>query len=191
MSPVSHFLISWMIANSASLSQRDRAAVTLAGVAPDLDGLGIVPELLTRHSSHPLTWFSDYHHVLGHNLGFAMLVTGIALVVCDSRWKAAALVFVSFHVHLLCDVLGARGPDGEQWAIPYLLPFSHHWNWTWQGQWALNAWPNFAITGAALVFAFWWAWLKGVSPIEMVSKRADQLFVATLRTRFPLVSQRG
>jgi len=31
---------------------------------PDLDGLGIIPELLTRNSSHPLLWFSLYHHSL-------------------------------------------------------------------------------------------------------------------------------
>jgi hypothetical protein len=71
LSPVTHYLLSWMVANSAKLARKERAVVTLAGVAPDLDGLGIVPEWLTRNSAHPLNWFSEYHHTLGHNLGFA------------------------------------------------------------------------------------------------------------------------
>src|SRR5437762_14100209 len=69
MSPVTHFFTGWVIANCGRLDRRERALVTLACVVPDLDGLGIIPELLTRNSSHPLLWFSDYHHSL-HTLAF-------------------------------------------------------------------------------------------------------------------------
>jgi len=172
------------VANAAALERRDRAIVTLAGVAPDLDGLGALPELLTRHSAHPLDWFSRYHHVLGHTLGFELVVTGAAFLLAARRWKTAALACVTFHLHLLCDVVGARGPDGDQWPIPYLLPFSRAWQWTWSGQWALNGWQNFAITGAALAGMFYLAWSRGYSPLEMVSPRADAAFVAALRERF-------
>jgi len=185
MSPITHFLISWAVAGSARLDQRERAIVTLAGVAPDLDALGIIPEVLTRHSAHPLPWFSDYHHVLGHNLGLALVVTAVSFFLARQRWKTAALAALTFHLHLLCDLVGARGPDGYQWPIPYLLPFSRAVQWSWHGQWALNAWPNFAITGAALMLAFWLAWDRGFSPLEMVSRRADAAFVAALRQRFP------
>jgi inner membrane protein len=75
LSPITHFLVSWALAGTSRVGKRERAAIALAGVAPDLDGLGIVPELLTRGSSHPLLWFSDYHHVLGHNVIFAVIVT--------------------------------------------------------------------------------------------------------------------
>jgi len=64
MSPITHFLTGWVFANCAKLDRQERAFVTLASVAPDLDGLGIIPELLTRNSSHPLLWFSRYHHSL-------------------------------------------------------------------------------------------------------------------------------
>jgi len=181
---VTHFLVSWGVANSTALERRDRAIVTLAGVAPDLDGLGAIPELLTRNWAHPLDWFSRYHHVLGHNVGFALVVTGASYLLSTKRWKTAALACATFHLHLLCDVLGARGPDGDQWPIPYLFPFSHAWRWTWSGQWALNGWQNFAITGAMLVLAFYLAWARGFSPLEMVSLRADRAFVRALRNRF-------
>ena len=172
------------MANSAALDRKERAVVSLAGVAPDLDGLGAIPEILTRHSAHPLNWFSEYHHLLGHNLGFGLAVTGASFLLARQRWKTAALAFVTFHLHLLCDVMGARGPEGEQWPIPYLLPFSRAWQWTWQGQWSLNGWQNFAITGAALGLMFYLAWSRGYSPLEMVSLRADGAFVGALQKRF-------
>src|SRR5262245_52621313 len=120
----------WAAASTApSLSKRDRAWVTWASVIPDLDGLGIIAEVLTRDSSHPLTWWSDYHHVLGHNLGFALTVATTAAICARQKLTTTLLVFLSFHLHLLADLAGARGPDGDQWPIPYLLPFSKLASW--------------------------------------------------------------
>lgn len=186
MSPITHFLVSWALAGTSGLKRRERAAVALAGVAPDLDGLGIVPELLTRHSAHPLMWFSDYHHVLGHNIGFAIIVTIAGVLFARAqKWKTAALVFLSFHLHLFCDVIGARGPEGYRWPIPYLLPFSHALDISWHGQWALNAWQNFVITGIGLLAMFWIARNQAFSPLEMISLKGDEAFVQAVRTRFP------
>lgn len=42
MSPVTHFLSGWVFANLVKLERRDRAIVSLACVAPDVDGLGII-----------------------------------------------------------------------------------------------------------------------------------------------------
>lgn len=185
MSPVTHFLVGWALANTTELNRRERATVTIAGVIPDIDGIGIVAEKLTQTWDRPLIWYSKYHHVITHNLGFALLVVGATFLVATRRWKTAALAFVSFHLHLLGDLVGARGPDGYQWPIPYLLPFSDAWEWTWQGQWALNAWPNFVITIAILLVTFYLTWMRGYSPLEMVSSSADRTFVGALRQRFP------
>jgi membrane-bound metal-dependent hydrolase YbcI (DUF457 family) len=114
MSPVTHFLTGWVLANSASLGRRERALVALAGVVPDIDGLGIVAEYLTRNSRHPLEWFSTYHHSL-HSLPFAVVVAAVTFVLATQRWKTASLAFLSFHIHLLEDLVGSRGPDGYQW----------------------------------------------------------------------------
>jgi inner membrane protein len=190
MSPVTHFLTGWVVANTASLNRRDRALVTLAGVVPDIDGLGVIAEVLTRHSRHPLEWFSTYHHAL-HTLAFGLVVAGVSFMVARQRWKVAALTLLSFHLHLLEDLVGARGPDGYQWPIPYLMPFSHAGTLTWNGQWALNTWPNFLITGALSAATFYLAWRRGYSPIEMVSLNADSAFVGALRNRFPLPENRS
>jgi hypothetical protein len=167
------------------IGRRERAAIALAGAAPDIDGLGAIAEVLTKNSTPPLTWFSDYHHML-HNLLFALVVAGVALAVARrQRWLTAALALLSFHLHLLGDIVGARGPDGYGWPVLYLLPFSD-WAWTWAGQWPLNGWQNFAITGVSILLTFYLAWRRGFSPLEMVSPKADRAFVAALRARFPV-----
>ncbi|HEV7674555.1 MAG TPA: metal-dependent hydrolase [Candidatus Angelobacter sp.] len=210
MSPITHFFAGWLLASvsptgrPSALTRREKALVVAAAVAPDLDGIGIVPELLTRNTSHPLLWFSQYHHTL-HTLAFAIVFTFAAFLLAgplasfslrpsisdrstpgrhspSHPWLTALLVFLSFHLHLLCDLIGARGPDGDQWPIPYLKPFSNAVQLTWHGQWALNAWQNFVITGVLLLATFWIARKYGSSPLELVSERWNGKFVQTVRT---------
>jgi hypothetical protein len=189
MSPITHFLMGWAVANMVpSLTKRERAFVTLASVVPDIDGLGIIAEKLTQNSSHPLNWWSDYHHILGHNIGFALLVSVVAAAFGRQKLKVLLLVFLSFHLHLIGDLVGARGPDGDQWPIPYLLPFSNHMQLTWSGQWALNAWPNIVVTAALIATTVVLARVRGFSPLEMFSAKADTAFVRALRNRFPVSS---
>ncbi len=184
MNPVTHLLVGWTVANASPLSRRERAVVALAGVVPDVDGLGIVADLVTRNSAAALDWWGRFHHVLAHNLGFGLLVMAAAWAVAARRTRVALLAGLSFHLHLLGDLAGSRGPDGDPWPIPYLLPFSDAWQLTWQGQWELNAWPNFAITAVLLGLSFHLAWRRGFSPVELFSRRADRAFVETLRARF-------
>jgi len=183
MSPVTHGLLSYLVAESARLSRRDRALVTAAGVIPDLDGLGFGVELLTRDSEHPLLWFSQYHHLF-HNILFALLVAGAVFAAARRRWTASLLALAAVHLHYLCDLVGARGPDGAQWPLPYLWPFDREQSLVWSGQWPLNGWPNFALTGAALALVFFLAWRRGYSPVGLFSERADAAFVGALRGRF-------
>jgi hypothetical protein len=98
---------------------------------------------------------------------------------------APLLALASFHLHLLGDLAGSQGPDGSQWPIPYLFPFSNAWQLTWRGQWALDAWPNYLVTLIALAATFFLAWQRGFSPLEMFSGAADRTFVLARRRRFP------
>jgi inner membrane protein len=184
MNPVTHFLTGWALANCVpSLERKERAMVALACVIPDVDGLGAVVDLATRGTPHPTEWFSRYHHQL-HSLAFAIVVAGVSFVLARRRRVTSVLALLSFHLHLLEDLAGSRGPDGYQWPIPYLAPFSEAGQMMWSGQWSLNAWPNFAITIGLLGLTFFLAWRRGFSPLEMVSARADQKFIETLRARF-------
>ncbi len=188
MTPVSHFLIAWLAADSVKLDRKERTLVTLAGVLPDLDGLGALPELISRNWEHPLMWYTNYHHALTHNIGFALLlvIACYFLAKKQSRGKTAIMAFVAFNLHILADVAGSRGPDGFQWPIPYFRPFTDNWQLVWNGQWELGAWPNFLIGFIVLYITFYWAWKKGHSPVGIFSTKADKLFIATLRHRFPI-----
>jgi inner membrane protein len=184
MSPITHFLIGWCLAETApQLDKRERTMVALAAAAPDLDGLGIVAELLTKNSAHPLLWWSEYHHIFGHNLLFAVLVSALTYALARShRCQTAILVFVSVHTHILGDILGSRGPEGP-WPILYWYPWNRT-EWIWSGQWALNAWPNMVITVVCLGIMLRLAWRRGYSPLGIFSEWADGIFVSTIRARF-------
>ena len=181
MSPVTHFLHGWALAQFLA-DRRDRIIVTLAAVVPDIDGLGIVPELLTRNSAHPLNWFSEYHHLLAHNLWAALLMTAAAAAFARKKLATALLACASFHLHLLGDLLGSRGPDGYQWPIKYFYPLSTT-EWTWRGQWALASWQNLVVTVMLLCFAFYVARMKRITPVEVFSTRADEAVVQAIDKR--------
>jgi len=181
VSPVTHFLHGWALAQFLA-ERRDRIIVTVAAVVPDIDGLGIIAEILTRNSSHPLNWFSEYHHLLAHNLWAALLTTAAAAALARKKATTALLACASFHLHLLGDLVGSRGPDGYQWPIKYLYPLSST-EWTWRGQWPLASWQNLAITVALLGFAFYVARVRKITPVEVFSTRADHAVALAIAKR--------
>lgn len=191
MNLITHALTGWSLASALpSLSRREKAWIVGAALAPDLDGLGIIAEIATRHTAEPLYWWSEYHHVLAHNLLFATLIS-LAAWAFTRRPAVATLVFASAHLHLLGDLLGSRGPDGYSWPIPYLWPFSDAVSLSVPFQWELNAWPNVAISLLLLAHLFWLAWKRGMSPLELVSERANSAFVEALRGRIRRSRKRG
>ena len=46
MSPITHLLISWSVANTSKIDRRERALVTLAGILPDIDGAGLLSDII-------------------------------------------------------------------------------------------------------------------------------------------------
>ena len=181
MSPITHFLAGWMVANTAKLNRRERLLVALAGVVPDIDGIGVVWDLVSGNGK--FEFYQRYHHVFGHNIFFGLLVAASGLLLGTRKQLVAALLFVSFNLHLIGDVAGSRGQGDDFWTIPYFWPLSTT-SYSWSGQWPLNGWQNFAITGVLLALMFYWAWQRGYSPIETLFPKADRAFVQTIRNRF-------
>ena len=139
MSPISHFVGSWLVAVCASPHQRDRVLITLAGVLPDLDGVGIVVDwgksLITGHAS-TYEYYQHYHHLLLHGWPGALLVSSILMAFARQRGRVFGFALLTFHLHLLCDYVGSRGPDiGDRWPICYSEPLFHHPIWFWKYQW--------------------------------------------------------
>ncbi len=181
MTPTAHFLSGWLVANCGGANRRDRAIITVAAVLPDLDGFGYFPEMLTQNRDVPIAWYSNWHHVLFHNGLSGLVCAGLALLLARKHWRTALLALAAFHVHLMMDLAGSKGPDGDHWAIPYLLPFTDAWQWTWSGQWALDSWANRLIGVAMLALTVLLARRRGFSPFEIVSAKADRAFVGLLR----------
>lgn len=186
MSPITHFLTGWIIANLPPESTpRDRCLISLSAVISDVDGLGIVIDFFTKRT----TFYQDFHHTLGHNLFFGIIATILFSWLANRKFLTGILVFICFHLHLFEDLIGSRSPDGYQWPIPYFWPLTNQWQWTWAGQWELNAWPNFLITGILLLVLFWLAIRRGFSPLEIISSKADRAFVHALRQRLTCSSK--
>jgi len=181
---VTHALLGWCAAQRLASERRDMLIATAGSVAPDLDAIGILAG--TGPEGQGIEWFSRFHHVLAHNFFAGILFTVMAFALAKDRFRAAVLVLLLFHAHLLCDVIGSRGPDGEQWAIPYLYPASNSMTLTWSGQWEVNAWPNLLFTVFLLFLFFKQARDRGFSALWFVSASADAAFIETLRARFPI-----
>ena len=183
MAPPTHLLAAWAIADSFGLAPRDRNLVTWCGLLPDLDGLGLGMDLANDLLGRPETaYYHLYHHSLLHGILAAVLLPGLAALFAGKRLKVLALALVTFHLHLLADLLGSRGPaPTDLWSIPYLAPFSSRWTFVWAGQWRLDSWQNFIITMALLAFTLARALRRGYSPVSVFNIQADQTFVRILR----------
>jgi membrane-bound metal-dependent hydrolase YbcI (DUF457 family) len=148
---LTHVGISWIVADLARLTPRDRWVVVLAGALPDLDGIGI---LWSEHA------YAAAHRAAAHSVFFAVLIVVLALLVANRPWAAGVLAAVSFHLHLLLDVIGTGGLP-----IRYLWPLTER-EWSYDGHWVLASWPNAAVMTATAL---------GVVVIEWRRRRSTSL----------------
>ena len=183
MNPITHFLVGWDGLERLQPSRRDKALVVLAGLAPDLDGLGIVVDFGTRMLGLPETnYYQAFHRLYGHGLAAALLISALAGAMGTRRRRVALWAFVAVHLHFLCDLLGSRGSHAEDiWGIYYFAPFTRAYELSWSGQWPLVGWQNTLITAVLLAVAAARATAAGYSPLVLLSEGADAVFVATLR----------
>ncbi|MHC4916102.1 MAG: metal-dependent hydrolase [Planctomycetota bacterium] len=184
MTPPAHFLAGWLVAGLGGRSRRERIAVTVAGVIPDLDGLGYPIDWLTERFGWE-THLYDWHHLLCHNGAFAALTVLGVFLAAGRKLRAAALAALAFHLHLVMDMIGSKGPDGDSWAVPYLLPFSDAWQLVLPFQWELDSWQNKATGVALLAAALAVTWWKRTSPLEVFSVRMDEALLGLMRRTPP------
>src|SRR5260370_27174089 len=179
MAPFTHLLASWIIAAKATDNPRDARLVTLAGVLPDLDGLGLIVDMATASAGGKGTHlYEKYHHYLLHGAAGGVALAVVLILLAHRRWRLALLSLLVFHLHLLCDLVGSRGPSPEDlWPIFYFGPFDKEPMWVWKGQWRLDAWPNRLLSVALFVWALWLAVPRGYSFVCVFNCRVDEGFV--------------
>ena len=186
MSPATHLLASWAMADRSKLEGRDAALVAWAGLAPDLDGLGAVVDVAARmmHLGDP-GLYARFHHSLLHGIFGAVLISTIVALASKRRLRAGLWSLLIIHFHLLCDLAGSRGLTiDDVWPVPYLAPFSDALTLAWRGQWPLNAWPNVLFTALLMLYVIYRSATAGRSPVSMLSPRWNLKFAETVQARW-------
>jgi len=185
MSPLTHFIGSWLVAVAVADNPRDRRLVTLAGILPDADGLGIVVDVAkSLASGQEITfhYYQQFHHLWLHGWPAALAIVAVMAFFAIRKWKVALWCLVTFHLHLLCDLLGSRGPSpADLWPICYSEPLFRHPIWFWKGQWKLEGWQNQTIFVAVFALALFLAVKKGCSFVGVINSRMDSVFVRVLQ----------
>ncbi len=186
MSPITHFLASWSLAEIAGLEERDKAIVTWVGTAPDLDGFGAITDSVVRFMGYgEPDLYERFHHGLFHGVYGSLLLPAIGLAMARRRGRTFLLGVAAVHLHLACDLVGSRGVTADQiWPIRYLGPFSDALTWAWAGQWPLNGWPNLLFSVALMGFVMARAATVGHSPVRLISRRAEVGFVNAVQARW-------
>lgn len=183
MSPITHLFASWVIAAKGTDNLRDCRLVTLAGIAPDADGLPVVLDIFNDMFGRPdLHYYATYHHFLLHGLAAGVGMALLAACLARQRWRVFFLCLVVFHLHLVCDLAGSRGPDPwDLWPVFYLGPFSKEPMWVWKWQWPLDSWPNRLVSVALFGWILVLAVRLGHSIVSMFSPKLDRVVVGVLR----------
>lgn len=178
-------MASWLIASATMNNARDRRLVTLAGIIPDADGVGIVVDVvkaLVSGQEPPFVYYQRFHHVWLHGWPGALLVAVLLASFGRQRLPVGLWCLVVFHLHLLCDLAGSRWPSpADLWPICYGEPLFHHPIWFWKGQWRLDGWQNRIISLVLFGFVLWLAANRGYSCVEVFSSRLDAVFSGTLQ----------
>jgi len=183
VSPETRLFASWLVAAKTTDNPRDCWLVTLAGILPDADGLGLIPDLVGGAMDRPVhCYYAEYHHWLLHGIIGGVAIALALACFAKRRGRVALLALLLFHLHLLCDVLGSRGPSpSDLWPIYYLGPFSRHWMIEWSGQWRLDGRQNQVITVALFVWILWFASGRGESVFGFFNRRVDKVFCGVLQ----------
>ncbi|KAB2654113.1 MAG: hypothetical protein DVB33_00525 [Verrucomicrobia bacterium] len=184
MSPVVHLMGSWLIGSVATKNPRDRQLIALAGVIPDLDGFGMIPDVVravVTDQPNTFQFYHRYHHVLCHGCPGAILLCGLLVFFARERWRTFGFCLLTFHLHLLCDLLGSRGPSpSDLWPICYSEPILRRPIWFWKSQWKLDGWQNQIVFLVVFIISIKRAISSGSSVVEIFSNRGDSVFVKVL-----------
>ena len=160
MTPPSHLLSGWCIANLADFTSRERFICMIIAIIPDLDGLGLI---ISQEA------YLNYHHMVGHNLIFGLLISVLLCLLSEKKLKVFVLYISMFHVHLFMDYLGS----GTEWTIVYFWPISNWYLYNSYG-WELNSWQNSIITLFLIGFTLLIVAFKRRTPIEFIFPKLEK-----------------
>lgn len=165
---------------------KDRAILTWIGVIPDVDAFGVVIDIAASWLRLGQTnYYERFHHILFHGLVSSIAFSALAAMLAKNRLKTFLWTLVVIHFHLICDLVGSRGPTVyDIWPVYYLSLFSQALTISWSHQWPLWAWPNVLFSMGLILFVFIRTISHGRSPLSLVSDRMNHTFVKTVQARW-------
>ena len=164
MNTGAHLQFGWAIAHTGGFTRVERAAITLAAAAPDLDGLAIV-------AGPGSEFFYRYHHVLAHNILTGIVYAAVIVAFVSRRASVLALCLLSFLSHILVDYLSAPWPMAPFWPASAMMVNLGSRLPGWLVQYVFQVAGMAAITACTV-----WLYLRyGRTPLEIISPRLDRL----------------
>jgi hypothetical protein len=164
----------WVIGNCLDLSPRQRGFCMIAASLADLDGLSI---LFGQNA------YWTYHHLLCHNLLFAVLFSAVFAWFSPPLIRSFLIYLSLAHVHLLLDYYGS----GPGWNIYYLYPFSRRSIYN-QHAWDFYSWQNLSAAGVLFLITVLIAIRRGRTPLETIMPALDRQLVDWFRGTFPFLA---
>lgn len=162
-----HIMSGWCVGNLFRLTAGERMFCMVAASAADVDAV-------SRIFGEEAYW--DWHHVAGHNLLFAVLLSAGLALLSRNLLKAFCVYLALAHLHLVLDYFGS----GPGWAIRYGWPLSE-WDWRNDEAWEFSSWQNRVTALALLVWVVGIAVVRGRTPVELLTPDLDRRVVARLR----------
>src|SRR4051812_50350 len=96
MSPETHLFASWIIAAKTTRNLHDCRLVTLAGILPDADGLGLIVDMFTNmRGGWQSSLYAQYHHFLLHGAFGAVVIAGTLACFARDRRRVAMLALLT------------------------------------------------------------------------------------------------
>lgn len=163
MNTGAHLQFGWLVAHARGFDRAERAAITLAAAAPDLDGLTIL-------AGPGSEIFYKHHHVLFHNVLSGLVYVAVVAALFSRRLLVLALCLLSFLGHLLVDYVTAPWEMRPFWPVPTAVNLGSR----------LPGWVVqylFQIAGMGLILACTvWLYVRHRrTPLEIISPRLDRL----------------
>jgi hypothetical protein len=168
-----HAGLGWILGTFAPGSDRRlRIWCAAAAILPDIDCAPII----FGHDA-----YARWHHTFGHNVFLGALTVAAAVwhhrdrPIRGRAW-AAIMVGLCFASHILTDM------KFSGWALPPLWPLSKH-EVQFHPNYQLGHPINFFLVYSLMILPFLLAFVKPVTPLEILSARLDRIVLNFFRRR--------
>ncbi len=153
----------WCVGNLFKLNKRERFFCMIVASVPDIDGLSILGGW---------GFYQDWHHVIGHNILFCVILAGVFAYFSQHRIKSFFIYLGLFGLHMAMDLFGS----GVGWYLYFYWPFSMEKFYT-NLCWEFFSWQNQVAGGLLLAWTIAIIYCQRRTPLEYIMPKLDRRLV--------------